>query len=336
MKREDFRNSVFKMTLNEEKYKSNFGLDLIASFEGRFRKDEKGLVMNETGIGLTSVGIVGYESSSANYKKAHIFACKHSRFSKIPLHRHEYIELNYMYSGSVVIQINGVDITMNKGDLCFLDSDVVHLIKDTAENDILLNIIIPKRYFTSTFRNRFLGTDKLTKMLTDILSKEQDHNQYWLIQNQDNEFDNEIESIFCEFLDFKLGSASIIQNEIGNLLLKAARSLPRSDNKNEGMIVVEAIEYMSNNLFKSLTEVANHFNYSTSYLSKKIKKYTGKNFQETMNELKMELIAYKLRNTNQSIESIALEVGYKNLSFFYKKFFAIYNMTPNDYRHYDK
>ena len=44
----------------------------------------------------------------------------------IPTHKHKYIEMFYAYSGSITHQINGTEITLNEGDLLFMNQYVEH------------------------------------------------------------------------------------------------------------------------------------------------------------------------------------------------------------------
>ena len=72
-------------------------------------------------------GEVGYCFDFVNtLKKDMIGMIKETRFTVIPKHHHVDMELNYIYSGSCTFVINGREITLKKGDLCILDSDVWH------------------------------------------------------------------------------------------------------------------------------------------------------------------------------------------------------------------
>ncbi len=72
---------------------------------------------------------------------------KQTRFGMVPLHRHNYIEMNYVYSGTCVQEINGQTVEMHTGDVTILDRDVVHRVLPTGENDILLNCLMGQNYF---------------------------------------------------------------------------------------------------------------------------------------------------------------------------------------------
>ena len=88
-------------------------------------------------------GEVGYCFDFVNtLKKDMIGMIKETRFTVIPKHHHVDMELNYIYSGSCTFVINGREITLKKGDLCILDSDVWHSATSyKKEHDIVINIV---------------------------------------------------------------------------------------------------------------------------------------------------------------------------------------------------
>ncbi|MGL5692757.1 MAG: AraC family ligand binding domain-containing protein, partial [Peptostreptococcaceae bacterium] len=53
---------------------------------------------------------------------------KHHRFIPIPKHKHDFIELSYVYKGSLTQSINGETITLREGEMCILDMNIEHSI----------------------------------------------------------------------------------------------------------------------------------------------------------------------------------------------------------------
>ena len=83
---------------------------------------------------------------------------KQTRFGMVPLHRHNYIEKDYVYSGTCVQEINGQTVEMHTGDVTILDRDVVHRVLPTGENDILLNCLMGQNYFKASFTERLAAS----------------------------------------------------------------------------------------------------------------------------------------------------------------------------------
>ena len=101
-------------------------------------------------------GEAGYCFDFVNtLKKDMIGMIKETRFTVIPKHHHVDMELNYIYSGSCTFVINGREVTLKKGDLCILDSDVWHSATSyKKEHDIVINIVFRRQFFDGVFLSR--------------------------------------------------------------------------------------------------------------------------------------------------------------------------------------
>lgn len=89
------------------------------------------------------------------FKNKDIYISKHNRFADYPYHTHQFLELNYMYSGSSEQIIEGNKETLHEGELLLLDSGRHHSIKATGEKDILINIL---------FRDQQISLEWLTSI----------------------------------------------------------------------------------------------------------------------------------------------------------------------------
>lgn len=58
---------------------------------------------------------------------------KHHRFADMPLHNHDFIEMNYMYSGKCRQMIDGEEIGLEQGQICIIDTHVPHSIYALAK-----------------------------------------------------------------------------------------------------------------------------------------------------------------------------------------------------------
>jgi len=97
--------------------------------------------------------------------------------------------------------------------------------------------------------------------------------------------------------------------------------------------IVEIINYIQND-FKnvSLDTLSEEFHLSKPYLSKYIKDKAGATFQEVVKEARMRRARTLLKETNQTVETIAAEVGYENVEHFNRLFKKNYGITPVQYR----
>lgn len=82
----------------------------------------------------------------------------------------------------------------------------------------------------------------------------------------------------------------------------------------------------------TLSSLAEHFHYSTSYLSKLIHQNMGMSFREILITLRMDHAKLLLKETDKSIIDISASLGYKNPENFSRNFKELTGLSPRDYR----
>ncbi len=103
---------------------------------------------------------------------------------------------------------------------------------------------------------------------------------------------------------------------------------------NPKYLVTRALEYMKANFHKdlSLKAIADEIYVSTWYLSKLLKKETGDNFINILNEMRVEKAKKLLLDPKYKIYEIAGEVGFTDVPYFTKTFKKVTGMTPMEYK----
>jgi len=126
----------------------------------------------------------------------------------------------------------------------------------------------------------------------------------------------------------------IIKSSIA-ALVSATNKMTKSKNITEGMEerTVEIMNYIQNHYADvTLDVLADTFNLSKPYLSKYIKEKSGMTFQDAVKKARMKKARRLLKETNQTVESIAASVGYENVEHFNRLFKKAYDMTPVQFR----
>lgn len=263
---------------------------------------------------------------------------KHARFSKTPMHVHSYIEMMYVHSGTVTSIINGEKIILAQGDICLLDPNVPHTILETSEQDILINFLMSKRYFSTTMLNRLSSNSIIFNFLIDSLSNMQQQQKYLIFNCQENFILQEIiENILCEYFDPSICSTDVIDAYMVIVFSKLLQTFQKqnatSNKDNKITHLASILQYIEEKHgLCTLQSVAKHYGFNADYLSRLIKKQLGKNFKDLVQELRFNKARTLLRTTSLSIEEIANQVGYHNIGFFYQKFSALYELSPKQYR----
>ncbi|MDE7285593.1 MAG: helix-turn-helix domain-containing protein, partial [Lachnospiraceae bacterium] len=122
-------------------------------------------------------------------------------------------------------------------------------------------------------------------------------------------------------------------------LVSAGNKTARGENVREGREerIVDIMRYVQNH-YKDVTleNLSENFHLSSPYLSKYIKEHTGATFQEAVKKARMKKARAMLRETNQTVESIAAGVGYETVEHFNRLFKKSYGMTPVQFRRQHK
>jgi AraC family transcriptional regulator, dual regulator of chb operon len=264
---------------------------------------------------------------------------KHKRFTKFKEHKHDYLELIYVFSGSINQKINGVEVNINKGEICLLDLNLFHSIEPAFENDIAVNIIMKKEFFDGIFMSFLSDNDIISDFIIKTFYHKKEHKNYLLFHTNENEMIQTImNNILCEYFEGKIGSDTAIHAYILLLFTELLRyyreNMGQSNIKSLNRTIISEVKsYLSRN-YKSVTlkETADYFHFHPDYLSKLIKNSTGVSFTDLLQEIKLKEASLLIENTDLPILDITYEVGYNNLSYFYKIFRKKYSVTPTEFR----
>ena len=266
---------------------------------------------------------------------------KHNRFAPVHSHKHKFIEMSYVYSGKINEIVNGTPITLKKGDLIILDTNVIHSVDITGFNDIMLNFLINKEYFNNSFFNQLDSENIMADFLLHALYESHKYNTYLIFNTEENEF---IHNIICklaqELIVPNLNSTAITDSCLIILFSELLRIYESQkitkDNNNlpkQTKLSIDIANYIYLNYeTTTLASAAEHFHFTPNYFSNIVKKYTGKNFKDLILDEKLKKTSYLLRNTNLTIEEIMEKAGISNIQFFYKKFKEHFHVTPHKYR----
>lgn len=261
----------------------------------------------------------------------------HTRFVHFPKHNHNYVEMIYMCSGSTRHMINGGEVLLGTGELLFLSQTATQEIYPAGYDDIAVNFIILPEFFGQPL---------------DMIGTEENMLRTFIIECLKNGSQN------VNYLHFKVADILPIQNLVENLIWTLHNKQPNKRSSNQftmGLLFLQLMNYIDKaeigqdnyeqelllTVFGyieehyrdgELSELARELGYDLYWLSRVIKRHTGKNYKDLLQEKRLNQAAYLLHNTSLSVTDIGLNVGYRNFSYFYKIFKARFGMSPRSYR----
>lgn len=112
-------------------------------------------------------------------------------------------------------------------------------------------------------------------------------------------------------------------------------AIDRSQRKQGPQSEIEKAKcYIIENISRPIlvTDVAEHVNLSTEYLTRLFKKETGRSIKAFITEAKVSAAKDLLANPNIPVSIVALELGYDNFSHFTQMFKKYEQLTPSEYR----
>ena len=259
------------------------------------------------------------------------------------IHKHDFIEINYVISGKGYHIVGEHEYVISKGDLFIINYDVPHgffPLKGSNEDPLVYDIIFMPQFLDVSlfsysnfhdFDSSFLFKSYFPKSI--IASPD--------INLQGTDF-NEIGDLFSKmYLEYKFkkkGYCDIIRAYLIELFIKIFRYMDKDNSqalsvKNKELID-KALEYLRQNFNTEikLEDISMKSFISKNYFSKLFKEVTGINFSDYLQKLRIDEVCSLLRSTDMKVVDIALKSGFNDITSFYDVFKKHTGFTPGDYR----
>lgn len=260
----------------------------------------------------------------------------HTRFVHFPRHTHNYIEMIYMCSGSTHHVINGEDVFLEQGELLFLSRRAVQEIYPAGENDIAVNFIVLPEFFEYGLSMMEPEENLLRSFIIDCLRGEDEAGYLHFRVADVLPVQNLVENLIWTIWNRQPNKRRINQAAMGLLFLQLMNCTDRletDENAGRQKLVISVLSYIENHYRDGgLTELAELLHCDVYWLSREIRRRTGKTYTELVQARRLSQAAYLLTVSSLSVMEVAAEVGYDNISYFHRIFREKYGMTPRKYR----
>lgn len=262
---------------------------------------------------------------------------KHPRFIHFPKHKHNFIEIIYVYKGNFRHIVNSQELILKEGELIFLNQQIYHEILPSEYRDIAINFIIKPEFFNYILT--FLDNDNIicNFLLTTLYTNHAKAEYLYFKVSKNKEIHEAIYKIIWELYKPSTMSEAKIKLLIGLLLIELAKNSDSiegySANNYERKLVLDTLNYIDTNYkTAALFEISKKLIQPNYKLSRIVKKYTELTFNELLQEKRLNKAVELLKSTDLPISEIAQSIGYENLTYFYKIFKEKYNTTPKNFR----
>ena len=212
--------------------------------------------------------------------------------------------------------------------------DVLHEARAASAEDVAVDFIILPDFFSASLPMLGIEDTPLRRFLTDCLCRRESGTAFLHFRTSDNlPVQNLIENLLSLLLQDAPHMRRLTQMTMTLLFmhLTGEPGLPAPEEQDEA--VWQALRYVETDYAAgSLTELAESLHYNVSWLSREIKRKTGKTFTRIVQEKRLSQAAFLLRNTDRNVADIAVAVGYENISYFHRIFHEAYGLSPKQYR----
>ena len=261
-----------------------------------------------------------------------------------PLHRHEYMQANYIFRGSGKHIINKDDFNIIKGDIFVIPPYVPHRIQAGSESDIG----IYEFEFEPGFINQSFNSIENAEPFLDFAYIEpflvsETHIKPRL--NLTGKTQMDVEEILNEAMEEydkrESGYLLLIKSLLLKLLVMVGRAFTKGLDESEQPMfghqrnaIMGAVKYINENYMEELSadEVARQFMLSPSYFRYLFKSITSKTFTEHIHNIRISRAMEMLKTTDMRVLDISCEIGFNNVNHFNKVFRQQTGVTPLQYR----
>lgn len=258
----------------------------------------------------------------------------HTRFVHFPEHTHDYVEIVYMCKGETTHIIDGTKVLLREGELLLLGQNTRQEILPAGEEDVAVNFIVRPEFFSATLP--FLGEEEtpLRRFIVDSLCGETESGFLHFCVSNVLPVQNLVENLLWTLISDTPNKRGINQSTMGLLFMQLLNYTDRmTTGTTRQETVLHVLRYVEEHYRDgSLAEIAEVLHYDPAWLSREIKRRTGKNYTELVQDKRLSQALWMLRNTDKRVDDIALAVGYENISYFHRIFAKRYGASPKKIR----
>ena len=256
------------------------------------------------------------------------------------LHIHDFFEIDIVLRGSGRLSFEQQTKVCRAGDVCILFPGAHHDFEIGPE-DIAVSLVVRQSVFASSFFDHLspeaaglfaAGTEGGPGCLVFSTGSSEDGLVF-----DDRMLFRLIEGIFQEVYQpdgYADGCAvSLMTLLLSELMRRHGDGMIYLDDQGGDAGMMRVLRYIEEN-YRTLTlsALAERFHYSPAYMSRLIKRHTGKNLVQLLTGLKMKRAQELLTHTGLRIDEVAEMAGYESTDHFSRQFKRMFGISPGSYR----
>ena len=251
---------------------------------------------------------------------------------QIPVHWHDELEIIYVKSGFLTVNISGENYIGKPGDAFVVSPGNLHFMGSQTGTVDYFTFLFPLKYIA--FRTDDMLDDKLIEPLNSghlMISPE--------IKDTVKEQCEQLARVYAAEID---KSESKITSQIRKkiVLLQFIHELWKkgfiveNDTTGRNTVEKEMVSYIQQNYTGKilLRKFGEQFHLSEKYISRYFKEHFHITLSQYVTYLRLEHAKQMLQETDISVTEVAMQSGYQNISYFIRSFKKTYGVSPLKYR----
>ena len=251
---------------------------------------------------------------------------------QIPVHWHDELEIIYVKSGFLTVNISGENYIGKPGDAFVVSPGNLHFMGSQTGTVDYFTFLFPLKYIA--FRTDDMLDDKLIEPLNSghlMISPE--------VKDTVKEQCEQLAGVYAAEID---ESVSKITGQIKKkiILLQFIHELWKkgfiveNDTTGRNTVEKEMVSYIQQNYTGKilLRKFGEQFHLSEKYISRYFKEHFHITLSQYVTYLRLEHAKQMLQETDISVTEVAMQSGYQNISYFIRSFKKTYGVSPLKYR----
>lgn len=265
--------------------------------------------------------------------------------SSTRLHRHEYMQINYICQGKGDHTVNNHKFDIIKGDIFVIPPYVPHCISAQAGSTLeIFEFEFVPEFINQNFE-RFENAESFMDFAyiePFLVSESNVKPRLNILGINQIEVENILNEALNEYREKASGYVLLVRSLLLKLLVIVGREFTKAVNNSDAHSVFSryrdaiqsAVSYMEKQYQEDLSveHVARKYMLSQSYFSYLFKSITGKTFIEYLTGVRISKAQELLKNTDMKVLDICYESGFRNVNHFNRMFRQIVGISPTEFR----
>lgn len=273
-----------------------------------------------------------YEHGESNFP----IVCFEGNLKEMPIswHYHNEFELVYVYEGVMEAHVSDKIYTIGKGNGLFINSQVLHADFNYGDESCKFHSIVFHSHLIGDIQSIFYQ-----KYLLSILKNENFNTLYLDSMNKEhNKILEMIEKAWHACFYENIGYEFEVRNALSSIIVELYQLISidnkKQSNSRDLMRIKQMIEFMNANISEkiSLKDIADSCSISESECLRCFKKCLGITPMKILFQIRMNYAMELLTNDDLTIQEVAMECGFSDVSYFIKSFREKFGKTPNEYK----